>query len=191
MNLREIENQISNLRVRYYKYEKKVRELEDKVQDLETKTASDLSQEVVEESEASHEQDCLWLARSKSGRLYSFTEKPQISSNGEHWSGRNILYWGMSQYKSLTYENSPQKLVLESAISKTETSEKGYVPTVDDFFYNPEKENSEKPNNQDFDRERALELVRDIESCSTKNSNASTKAILLSCEELRQLLGNE
>jgi len=56
---------------------------------------------------------------------------------------------------------------------------------------NLKKENSEKPNNQTFDRERALELLQDIESCSTKNSNASTKAILLSCEELRQLLGNE
>ena len=169
----------------------RLEDLEKKVQELETKTASDLSQEVVEEIEASHEQDCLWLARSKSGRLYSFTEKPQISSNGEHWSGRNILYWGMRQYKSLTYENSPQKLVLESAISKTETSEKGYVPTVDDFFYNPEKENSEKRNNQEFDKERASELLASIETSTTKNSNAATKAILLSCAELRQLLGNE
>jgi hypothetical protein len=124
MNLREIENQISNLRVRSYKYEKKVRELEDKVQDLETKTASDLSQSLVAESATGEEQDCLWLARSKSGRLYSFTAKPEKSLNGEHWNGRNILYWGMSQYKSLTYENSPQKLVLETAISKTEIVEK-------------------------------------------------------------------
>jgi len=97
---------------------KKIEALEKRVQELETKTASDLSQSTFEESE---ERDCLWLARSKSGRLYSFTEKPQISSNGEHWNGRNILFWGTSKYKSLTYENSPQKLVLESVISKTET----------------------------------------------------------------------
>jgi len=142
----------------------RVVELEDKVQDLETKTASDLSQSVVAESATSEEEDCLWLARSKSGRLYSFTEKPVKSLNGEHWNGRNILYWGMSKYKSITYENSPQKLVLE---------------------------NSEKPNNQEFDKERALELLQDIESSSTKNSNASTKAILLSCAELREMLGGE
>jgi len=92
-----------------------------RLEDLETKTASDLSQTVVAESATSEEQDCLWLARSKSGRLYSFIAKPEKSLNGEHWNGRNILYWGMSQYKSLTYENSPQKLVLESSISKTET----------------------------------------------------------------------
>ena len=85
-----------------------------------------------------------------------------------------------------TASNLSQPVVAES-----ETSEEGYVPTVDDFFYNPEEENSEKPNNQEFDKERALELLQDIESSSTKNSNASTKAILLSCAELREMLGGE
>jgi len=104
----------------------RIEAIEKRLQKLEKKTASDLSQEVVEEIEASEE-------------------------------------IGTLEYRL----------------------RKGFEAL------NLKKENSEKPNNQTFDRERALELLQDIESCSTKNSNASTKAILLSCEELRQLLGNE
>jgi len=122
MNLREIENQISNLRVRSYKYEKKVRELEDKVQDLETKTASDLSQSLVAESATSEEIETL-------------------------------------EYRL----------------------RKGFETL------NLEKENSEKPNNQDFDRQRALELLDIIDfeywDCVTN------KVMENSIEELRQMLG--
>jgi prefoldin subunit 5 len=159
-----------------------------KVRELETKTASDLPQKVVAESETSEEQDCLWLARSKSGRLYSFTEKPQISSNGEHWNGRNILFWGTSKYKSLTYENSPQKLVLESsAISKKEAAEEGYEPTIDDCFYNREKENSEKPDLQDaFTELRALieKYENFLEEVELKNT-AFAEIIL---KEIREVI---
>jgi DNA polymerase II small subunit/DNA polymerase delta subunit B len=128
-----IQGEVNQLKVRAYKMEKRMHELEKRmhelekrVKELEKKTASDLSQEVVEEIEASEE-------------------------------------IGTLEYRL----------------------RKGFEAL------NLKKENSEKPNNQTFDRERALELLQDIESCSTKNSNASTKAILLSCEELRQLLGNE
>ena len=62
---------------------------------------------------------------------------------------------------------------------------------LDSILDEQEKENSEKPNKQGFDRERSLELLQDIESSSTKNSNASTKAILLSCAELREMLVGE
>jgi hypothetical protein len=148
MNLREIENQISNLRVRSYKYEKKVRELEDKVQDLETKTASDLSQTVVAESTTSEEQDCLWVARDKDGDLYAHSIKPALQNFCfENEEGYFIIY--DKKFPQVTFENSPQKLVLAPVVAESETSEEGYVPTVDDFFYNPEEENSEKPNNQD------------------------------------------
>jgi len=127
-----IQGEVNQLKVRAYKMEKRMHELEKRmhelekrVKELEKKTASNLSQPVVAESETSEDQS------------------------------------------------------------------DGYVPTVDDFFYTPEKENSEKPNNQEFDKERALELLQDIESSSTKNSNASTKAILLSCAELREMLVGE
>lgn len=166
--------------------------IEKKIQELETKTASDLSQSTVEESE---ERECLWVARDKrGGRLYVYEVEPI-----EQWcdtfdatdEDENCLKINPELFPQVTFENSPQKLVLESAISKNETVGDGYVPTIDDFFYNPEEENSEKPNNQEFDKERALELLQDIESSSTKNSNASTKAILLSCAELREMLGGE
>jgi len=128
-----IQGEVNQLKVRAYKMEKRMHELEKRmhelekrVKELEKKTASNLSQPVVAESETSEE-------------------------------------IGTLEYRL----------------------RKGFEAL------NLKKENSEKPNNQTFDRERALELLQDIESCSTKNSNASTKAILLSCEELRQLLGNE
>lgn len=122
MNLREIENQISNLRVRSYKYEKKVRELEDKVQDLETKTASDLSQTVVAESTTSEEQDCFWVARDEGG-LFAFSEEPEFF-RGEWSSDSDYHKLPANLFPQVTFENSPQKLVLESSISKTETVEK-------------------------------------------------------------------
>lgn len=48
MNLREIENQISNLRVRSYKYEKKVRELEDKVDQMYAERAKEWEDKLIE-----------------------------------------------------------------------------------------------------------------------------------------------
>lgn len=123
-----IQGEVNQLKVRAYKMEKRMHELEKRmhelekrVKELEKKTASNLSQPVVAESETSEDQS------------------------------------------------------------------DGYVPTVDDFFYTPEKDNSEKPNYQDFDMERALELVRDIESCTINNANSATKAILISCMDLRRM----
>ena len=99
-------------------------------------------------------------------------------------------------YRVCELEERVQELETKTAsdlsqpvVAESETSEEGYVPTVDDFFYTHEKENSEKPNNQDFDMERALELVRDIESCTINNANSATKAILNSCIDLQRMLG--
>ena len=51
--------------------------IEKKVQELETKTASDLSQTVVAESTTSEEQDCLWVARDKrTDTLYVYEVEP-------------------------------------------------------------------------------------------------------------------
>jgi len=159
----------------------RIEALEKRVQELETKTASDLSQPVVAESGTSEEEDCLWVARDKrTDTLYVYEVEPieqyceTFASDDEEENSFRIDF---DLFPQVTFQNSPQKLVLESAISKTETSQ--------------EKENSEKPNNKEFDKERALELLQDIESSSTKNSNASTKAILLSCAELREMLGGE
>ena len=59
-------------------------------------------------------------------------------------------------YRVCELEERVQELETKTAsdlsqpvVAESETSEEGYVPTVDDFFYNPEEENSEKPNNQD------------------------------------------
>lgn len=170
--------------------EKKVQELEDfntpaeyklellrnqidrvdkKVQELETKTASDLSQSLVAESATSEEQDCLWVARDKrTDTLYVYEVEPveqYCETFAEDDEEEKSFRIDFDLFPEVTFENSPQKLLLESSISKMETVEK------------------------EFDRERALELLQDIESSSTKNSNASTKAILLSCAELRQMLG--
>ena len=152
----------------------RVVELEDKVQDLETKTASDLSQSVVAESATSEDQsgypeipedqNCVWVARDKNGEIFVYELKPIKFEY--YFQCRSDSYceglW-RKLFPQITFENSPKKLILESStISKTETVEDssgspeipedqsdGYVPTVDDFFYTHEKENSEKPNNQD------------------------------------------
>lgn len=130
--------------------------LEKKVQELETKTASDLSQTVVAESATSEEQDCLWIARDKDGDLYAHSIKPALQNFCfENEEGYFIIY--DKKFPQVTFENSPQKLVLESSISKAETVEEGCDPTIDDFFYNRDEENSEKPNKQDaFTELRAL-----------------------------------
>jgi len=145
-----------------------------KVQELETKTASDLSQLVVAESATGEDLHCLWVARDEGG-LFAFSQEPEFfrgewSSDGDYYKLPDNLL------PQITFENSPQKLVLESAISKTETVEDssgspeipedqsdGYVPTVDDFFYTHEKENSEKPNNQDAFTELRAKL-EDLEN---------------------------
>jgi len=113
-----------------------------------------------------------------------------INSNCQMLGNRlEALEKKVQDLETKTASNLSQPVVAESETSEDQSD--GYVPTVDDFFYTPEKDNSEKPNNQEFDKERALELLQDIESSSTKNSNASTKAILLSCAELREMLGAE
>ena len=144
--------------------------------------------QVVAESAPS---DCVWVARDANGELFLYKKKPK---RGDYEFVNHSLEAyeeiPMEMFSQVTFENSPQKLVLESsALSKTETVEEGYEPTIDDCFYNREKENSEKPNNQEFDKERALEFIRDIERCTIDNSNSATKAILSSCMDLRRLLG--
>ena len=150
----EIYNEeVISLWKRIHKLENKNEALEKKVQELETKTASDLSQKVVAESEASHEQDCLWLARDKrTDTLYVYEVEP-VEQYCETFAGddeeEKAFRIDFDLFSEVTFENSPQKLVLESSISKTETVEEGYYPTIDDFFYNRDEDNSEKPNLQD------------------------------------------
>jgi len=137
-----------------------------KVQDLETKTSSDFSQPVFAESATSEEEYCLWVARDKSGRAHLFDQEPYIVE-GSEWSCKSlrwiVLLNGM--LPQVTWENSPQKLVLESTISKMETVGK------------------------DFDRERALDLldIIDAEYSDCVTDKVTEKAI----EELRQMVGNE
>jgi len=185
---------------------KQIDKVDKRLEELETKTSSDLSQKVVAEIATSEKQNFLWVARDKrTDTLYVYEVEPveqyceTFAADDEEEKSFRINF---DLFPEVNFENSPQKLVLESAISKTETVEDssgspeipedqsdGYVPTVDDFFYTHEKENSEKPNNQDFDMERALELVRDIESCTINNANSATKAILNSCIDLQRMLG--
>ena len=144
----------------------RVCELEERVQELETKTASDLSQKVVAEIATSEKQNFLWVARDKrTDTLYVYEVEPveqYCETFAEDDEEEKSFRIDFDLFPEVTFENSPQKLVLESSISKTETVEDssgspeipedqsdGYVPTVDDFFYTHEKENSEKPNNQD------------------------------------------
>jgi len=141
--------------------ENRLEEIEKKVQDLETKTASDLSQTVVAESTTSEEQDCFWVARDEGG-LFAFSEEPEFF-RGEWSSDSDYHKLPANLFPQVTFENSPQKLVLESSISKMETVEK------------------------EFDRERALELVDIIDfeywDCVTN------KVMENSIEELRQMIG--
>ena len=153
----------------------RVVELEDKVQDLETKTASDLSQSVVAESATSEEQDCLWVARDKrTDTLYVYEVEPveqyceTFAADDEEEKSFRIDF---DLFPEVTFENSPQKLMLESSISKTETVEKGYEPTIDDFFYNRDEENSEKPNKQDAFTELRAKL-EDLENRYDKEVSA-------------------
>ena len=144
----------------------RIEALEKRLKELETKTASDLSQPVVAESGTSEEEDCLWVARDKrTDTLYVYEVEPveqYCETFAEDDEEEKSFRIDFDLFPEVTFENSPQKLMLESSISKTETVEDssgspeipedqsdGYVPTVDDFFYTHEKENSEKPNNQD------------------------------------------
>ena len=131
----------------------RIEALEKRLKELETKTASDLSQPVVAESGTSEEEDCLWVARDKrTDTLYVYEVEPieqyceTFAADDEEEKSFRIDF---DLFPQVTFENSPQKLVLAPVVAESETSEEGYVPTVDDFFYNPEEENSEKPNNQD------------------------------------------
>ena len=129
------------------------------------------------------------MARSKSGRLYSFTEKPVKSLNGEHWNGRNILYWGMSKYKSITYENSPQKLVLEN--SEKPNNQVFKCPTCGwDTIYK-EQLKRHITDQSCFDRERALGLLESIELEIPKDTIRNSETIAYELNELRQILGGE
>ena len=132
-----------------------------KVQELETKTASDLSQLVVAESATGEDLHCLWVARDEGG-LFAFSEEPEFF-RGEWSSDSDYHKLPANLFPQVTFENSPQKLVLESSISKMETVEK------------------------EFDRQRALELLDIIDfeywDCVTN------KVMENSIEELRQMLG--
>ena len=159
MNLREIENQISNLRVRSYKYEKKVRELEDKVQDLETKTASDLSQTVVSKTETNEEQDCLWVARDEGG-LFAFFEEPEFF-RGEWSSDSDYHKLPANLFPQVTFENSPQKLVLESSISKMETVEKDVLDKLKSLLSRIDKDYEENLEYSHYE-EGQQDLIKEI-----------------------------
>ena len=150
--------------------------IEKKVQELETKTASDLSQTVVAESTTSEEQDCLWVARDKrTDTLYVYEVEPveqYCETFAEDDEEEKSFRIDFDLFPQVTFENSPQKLVLESSIiSKTETVEKGYEPTIDDFFYNRDEENSEKPNKQDAFTELRAKL-EDLENRYDKEVSA-------------------
>ena len=129
--------------------------LEIRVTELE-KRLQELEKQAVAESAPS---DCVWVARDANGELFLYKKKPK---RGDYEFVNHSLEAyeeiPMEMFSQVTFENSPQKLVLESSIiSKTETVEKGYEPTIDDFFYNRDEENSEKPNKQDaFTELRAL-----------------------------------
>ena len=163
-----------------YEQERRLEDLEKKVEYIERWKEAFVdhgnpvkANQVVAESAPS---DCVWVARDANGELFLYKKKPK---RGDYEFVNHSLEAyeeiPMEMFSQVTFENSPQKLVLESsAISKTETVE---------------KENSEKPNKQEFDKERALEFIRDIERCTIDNSNSATKAILSSCMDLRRLLG--
>ena len=165
MNLREIENQISNLRVRSYKYEKKVRELEDKVQDLETKTASDLSQSVVAESATSEEQDCLWVARDKrTDTLYVYEVEPveqYCETFAEDDEEEKSFRIDFDLFPQVTFENSPQKLVLESSISKMETVEKDVLDKLKSLLSRIDKDYEENLEYSHYE-EGQQDLIKEI-----------------------------
>jgi len=140
--------------------------LEDKVQDLETKTASDLSQTVVAESGTSEEEDCLWVARDKrTNTLYVYEVEPieqyceTFAADDEEEKAFRIDF---DLFPEVTFENSPQKLVLD---------------------------NSEKPNNEDFDRQRALKLLDKVYNHISGSDGTFKFNCIKAIEELRQLIG--
>lgn len=158
----------------------KIEALEKRVQELEKKP-------VVAENATSEKKSFIWVARDNDGDLYAHAIKP-VFENGcfESVEGSFLIY--EDNFPEITSENSPQKLVLESsAISKKEAAEEGYEPTIDDCFYNREKENSEKPDLQDaFTDLRALieKYENFLEEVELKNT-AFAEIIL---KEIREVI---
>ena len=126
----------------------RIEALEKRLKELETKTATDLSQEVISKTETNEEQDCLWVARDKrGGRLYVYIEKPEEQYCETFTStDEDEIYLRIDEklFPQVTFENSPQKLVLESTISKTETVEKDVLDKLRALLNEAEKDNREK-----------------------------------------------
>lgn len=63
----------------------------------------------------------LWIARRKSGNLYLFFNKPSLSehnkwfvfTNGNHCYVDTGIKIDASEYKEVTFENSPQEIELK------------------------------------------------------------------------------
>ena len=214
---------------------KRLEALEKRVQELENWKEAFVdhgnpvkANQVVAESATSEKQDCVWIARDRDKSIAIYSFNPIQEENCFYPQSKTAFVLLPEQlFPNLTFENSPQKLVLESSIvfktarvgdwkkqfedqqkrvNEFENKLKGldalknlvnaepmppeFQEVLNDNLFDL-AENSEKPNNQDFDMERALELVRDIESCTINNANSATKAILLSCAELREMLVGE
>lgn len=221
-SLEPLRNQIDRLH-------KKLNELENWKESFVDHGNPVKANQVVAENATSEEQDCLWVARDKrTDTLYVYEVEPvaqyceTFAADDEEEKSFRIDF---DLFPQVTFENSPQKLVLESSIvfktarvgdwkkqfedqqkrvNEFENKLKGldalknlvnaepmpreFQEVLNDNLFDL-AENSEKPNNQDFDRQRALEFIRDIERCTIDNSNSATKAILSSCMDLRRLLG--
>jgi hypothetical protein len=130
-----------------------------RLEDLETKTASDLSQLVVAESATGEEQDCLWVARDEGG-LFAFSQEPEFfrgewSSDGDYYKLPDNLL------PQITFENSPQKLVLESSISKMETVEKDVLDKLKSLLSRIDKDYEENLEYSHYE-EGQQDLIKEI-----------------------------
>jgi len=139
--------------------ENRLEEIEKKVQDLETKTASDLSQTVVAESTTSEEQDCFWVARDEGG-LFAFSEEPEFF-RGEWSSDSDYHKLPANLFPQVTFENSPQKLVLESSISKMETVEKDVLDKLKSLLSRIDKDYEENLEYSHYE-EGQQDLIKEI-----------------------------
>jgi len=130
-----------------------------KVQELETKTASDLSQLVVAESATGEDLHCLWVARDEGG-LFAFSEEPEFF-RGEWSSDSDYHKLPANLFPQVTFENSPQKLVLESSISKMETVEKDVLDKLKSLLSRIDKDYEENLEYSHYE-EGQQDLIKEI-----------------------------
>jgi len=116
-NITIINSNCQMLANRLEEIEKKLQELEDFNTPAEQKL--ELLRNQISKTETNEEQDCLWVARDEGG-LFAFFEEPEFF-RGEWSSDSDYHKLPANLFPQVTFENSPQKLVLESSISKTET----------------------------------------------------------------------